>query len=167
MSHAERGILFYRSCIDVLAGRSRHAFLTMILAAIVGLILINLIGSLIFAIGGPETSEGSSSVVYEITQKVLVGALLVAPILESLIVWVTVWLLRSKIGLGRVMTVMLSGLLSVPLHGLAAASWAVLPGFALHTLIFMNWRERGNARRGFFVIVGAHFLQNAGAVLLP
>jgi len=148
----------------LLFGWSDDWFMTGLLAGLTGKIAM-ILGSIpvivLAMLVGADPARGFSGTFSGFDWVLVILALLFAPAFESMIVWLSVWLLRAKFGMRVAYTVLLSGLIHVPLHGVSGLSLTVFPAFALHALILNNWRERGSSFGGYCTIVLAHFVQNA------
>ena len=112
-----------------------------------------------------DASLGFSGTGHFLSAYLLFKALIIAPIIESAFVLAVIWLLREKLKVSSIATVVLSGAIHVPLHGLSVASLSVFPLFALHTIIQMHWMKRGKALGGYRVVTAAHAITNAIAIV--
>jgi preprotein translocase subunit SecG len=146
---------------SALIGRSDEWPLTIILSAVAGKLTAFVLMVLIVLLFGPEAQEGFSGSGGAIR---IFGALVLAPLLESLIVWLSVWLLGYCLRFEWHITAVLAGLIHVPLHGWSMGSWSVFPTFALQALILDRWIGKGRAGSGYWIVVGSHALQNLIAV---
>jgi hypothetical protein len=134
---------------------------TAIAAGVAGKLLSLLLALPIYLLFGDAALEGYSGQADEFGTETIFAFVIFAPLFESLIVRFTVWLLGARLRRGVTAVVVLSALVHVPLHGIAAMSLAVFPVFALHALIQWNWMHRGQAWTGYWIVVGAHAITNA------
>jgi hypothetical protein len=109
--------------------------------------------------GGDATKDFSGQV-RTIDSDWLEAALVVAPLLESLILLAVTWLVRRVLGLAEIPAALCAGLILVPLHGLAAFSLTVFPTFALQALIAMRWQARGRPIAACVVVAATHLVHN-------
>lgn len=150
-----------------LFGRSDSWALTAILAGVVGKIAYFTMALPIVLLSEAlhvDATVGFSGSRLPLNVVHVFGSLIIAPIIESAIVLFTVWLFRKGLKASSVVTIVTSGAVHVPLHGLAIASLATFPVFALHAIIQLNWLGRGRAFMGYLVIVAAHAITNVIAL---
>lgn len=150
---------------DDLIGASTRWLRTILLATLVGKLAMTIMAMLLFELAGPSIDDGFTGIIGDLSPITLVDALVGAPLIESLGVVALVWILSGRLRLAAMSTALFIGLLAVPLHGLALASWCVLPLFSLFGVIQHQWRARGEAWSGFWIIAAIHFLANGVSVL--
>jgi hypothetical protein len=170
----QRSYVLYQSFWETklgaaLSGRSDNRFLTAILVGFVGKIATFITALIIYGLAWEffraDASLSFSGSGQSLSAELLFKALIFAPIAESAIVLAMVWLLSKNFKASTIITVVTSGAIHVPLHGLSVASLSVFPLFALHTLIQLRWMGREKARDGYCVIVTAHAITNAIAIV--
>ncbi len=93
----------------------------------------------------------------------LFSALVFAPVAESLIVVLLVWLTGGLLRAPVWLTALLVGAAFVPMHGWVLVSVTVFPMFALMAAIQANWRLKGQAWMGYWIITTVHALGNLSA----
>jgi hypothetical protein len=160
----------YRALSDTrlgaaLVGQSRNWGLTALLAGVASKIITTAssicLSYLAWEFYRIDAGMGFSGAVSRgVNTAIVLGALILAPLLESALVIATVWLLRLRFK-NTAPIIIMSGVIHVPLHGMSFASLSVWPMFMLHALIVLNWMARQQTGRGYCAIVGAHFVSNS------
>ncbi len=122
-----------------LTGKSDQWFLTTMLSAAFGkLLMVAVLLTAFFAAGDEAISgslEESSGRIRILDPARFLDVLVVAPIIESILLVFLIWLFGFKLRLRAAITVGLSAVVFVPMHGLNFASIGVLPAFVLWGLI--------------------------------
>ncbi|TPG43342.1 hypothetical protein EAH79_06075 [Sphingomonas koreensis] len=146
---------------DIITGRSTNALATSITAGLVGRLLMLAVAFPIEALFGEAASAGFSGRIDSVDPIALfVEAVVFAPLFESLIVWLIVWVMHGKFGASCLPTALMCGAIHAGMHGFALMSLSVFPTFALHGLILANWSDRRRAGTGYWTVAGAHAVQN-------
>ncbi|WP_396594084.1 hypothetical protein [Brevundimonas sp. R86498] len=149
-----------------LVGASDRWGRTILFATVLGRLAILPVVALIYILVPGTTGEGYSGELTDLGPAELVAALLVAPLVESLIIVFLVWLVGIRLGAPVWLTALLTAAVFVPMHGLVLVSLIIAPLFALMAAIQMNWRRKGREWTGFWIITAIHFLGNLSAVAL-
>lgn len=151
-----------------LTGQSVRWGRTLVLTVVIGRVSILLVGLPILLLAGEEAMQGFSGQAEALTGVWVFAALVFAPLSESLVVRLLVWLLGSRACLGWPVwaTAIACGALSVPLHGLSLFSLAVAPFFALMAAIQHHWMNRGRGWAGFWLITVIHAVANGLALIV-
>jgi hypothetical protein len=152
-----------RAWLD-LTGASPRWLRTILYAAVAGRLSITAGGMIVYGLAGAGADAGFSGVVRSVDPGTILGMLLLAPLLESLIVLLLVWLFSGKLGWPIGVTVALTALLFMPQHGLSYASLAIGPFFALMAAIQHHWFMRGQGWAGYWLISAVHAVVNGAAV---
>lgn len=109
---------------------------------------------------GSESVEGFSGAVDDIDGATIISALVIAPLFETLLLALLVWVLGFWLKARRWLTVTVVALAFVPLHGLAIGSLFVLPFFILMATVWYNWKRRGDGFGGYWVVMTMHLVSN-------
>jgi hypothetical protein len=155
--------------IAMTSGDSDDWLVTGILAGNAGKVATVVVGLPIVLLAGwagVDPFEGFSGRLPALNWTVVAAALVAAPILESLLVWLSVWLLQGRLRRGLAATSLISGSVMAALHGASLVSVTVFPAFALQALILARWRLRGSPAKGYWSIVIAHLVMNGSTVWL-
>lgn len=96
----------------------------------------------------------------------VIGLLIIAPLIESLIL-VGVFELVRRMGAPAVVQVLIAALFISEMH---VWPWwphavIVLPGFCIQAASYLYWRQRGPWKDAFWVLVSIHALSNVPAAL--
>lgn len=146
-------------------GASDRWMRTFILALLLGRLSMIALGVAVVAAAGEGAFENFTGVIPALDPGVVFAAVIGAPLLESLIVLLLVWLIGVKLKASRAVTAVVTGLAFIPQHGLSLLSVAVAPFFALEALILHNWMRRGRTGGGFWLIFAIHAAANVTSVL--
>jgi len=145
-----------------LTGKSDQWFLTIVLSAVFGKLLLVAMLMIAFFAAGDDAISGPLD--GKLDSARFLDVLVLAPLVESILLVFLIWLLGFKLRLPTAITVGLSAVVFVPLHGLTPASISVLPAFLLWGLIQYNWMARGKGEAGFKIVVAAHALANLTSI---
>lgn len=150
-----------------LTGQSERWLRTIVLSVLVGRLSLLAIGSVVVAVAGIEVVEQYSGRIESLKPGVILSALLVAPIIESLAIRLAVWVFGSRFGWKWPVwaTALACAALAVPLHGLGPMSLVAAPFFGLMAAIQHHWMVRGRGWAGFWLITAAHAAGNTVGVL--
>lgn len=147
-----------------LTGASPRWGRTIIYAVLAGRLSIMALAVAVYALAGGEADAGFSGVVRSVDPGMIFVVVLVAPLLESLIVLLLVWLFSRKLGWSVGVTAALTALLFIPQHGFSFASLTIAPFFGLMAAIQHHWLMRGDRWAGYWLIVVIHALANGIAM---
>ena len=136
---------------------------TILFATVVGRLSILPIAAVIYWLAPDTTEAGHTGAFGDLGFVDLFSALVVAPLVESLIIVFLVWLFGVCLRAPVWLTALLTGAAFVPMHGLVLVSLTVFPMFALMAAIQLNWRRKGREWTGFWIITVIHALGNLSA----
>lgn len=151
-----------------LIGASPRWGRTILYAVVTGRLSIMALAIAVYAIVGEGADAGFSGVIRSVDPGMIFAIVVGAPVLESLVVLLLVWLFSRKLKWPLPVTVALTALLFIPQHGISVAALVVAPFFGLMAAIQHHWLMRGRAWAGFWLIVVIHGLANGiamGAVI--
>lgn len=114
---------------------------------------------------GSGSVEGFSGLIDEIDGFRIFTAIVFAPLTETPVLALLVWAVGFRLRAPRWLTVTITALAFVPLHGLVIGSLLVAPFFALMATVWYNWKRRGDGLGGFWVVVSMHAASNGLALL--
>lgn len=151
-----------------MVGRTDQWPLTIVLPVLLTKLLLIPV-AMLFSLAASDVEvsaafEDYSGTIRNIDAALVIVSLVVAPLLETLISAVLVWLLGFKLHMPASLTACAVALIFVPLHGLTPASLIVLPAFLIWALIQYNWMARGDGETGFKIVVASHALANLTAL---
>jgi len=168
VSHPTRGLTPAARAWRDLIGASPRWGRTILYAVVIGRLSIMAVAMVVYGLAGAEADAGFSGVIRSVDPGMIFAIVVVAPILESLIVLLLVWLFSRKLAWPLPVTVVLTALLFIPQHGFSFAALIIAPFFGLMAAIQHHWLMRGRGWAGYWLIVVVHALANAiamGAVL--
>ena len=148
-----------------LTGASDRWGRTIVYAVAVGRLSMLVLGMAVLLAVGEGGVEGFTGVIESVDAATIFASVVGAPLLESLIVLVLVWVIGFKLKASRAVTAVITGLAFIPQHGLSLVSVSVAPFFALEALILMNWMRRGAGGTGFWLVFVIHAVANGLSVL--
>lgn len=148
-----------------LTGASERWGRTLLLAVVIGRLSMTALGLMVLLAAGKQSTEGFTGVLQTLDTATIFGAVIGAPLIESLIVLALVWLIGFKLRASAAVTAVLVGLAFIPQHGLALVSVMTAPFFALEALILFNWMRRGSGVGGFWLVFFIHAISNGLSVL--
>ncbi len=146
-----------------LFGRSDRWGRTILFATVLGRLAMLPVAAAIYGLAPNSSEEGFTGTFGDFGLGDLLTAILIAPLIESLIIVFLVWLFGVRLRAPVWLTALLVGAAFVPLHGLVLVSLAVFPIFALMAAIQFNWRRKGREWTGFWIITAVHALGNLSA----
>lgn len=151
-----------------ITGRSRRWGRTLVYGVIfarLSVVPVLLLLALTADVASDDPLQGFSGGIGDLDAARIVAALIFAPLIETALVALIVWLVVVRLGWPGWIGVAAVAALSVPAHGLVVASVLVAPFFALMGTIQLNWTRRGDALGGYWVVATLHTLANASALL--
>jgi hypothetical protein len=129
-------------------------------AGLVGKLFTLLLAAAIYLLFGEPAGDDFSGRYDAINASVLFGGLVLGPLVESMIVWAMV---RAFLAFraGSWLSIAVPSIVMVPLHGIAAMSWSVLPTFTIYAFICERWIRQGEGAKAYGTVVLAHAVQNS------
>lgn len=146
-----------------LTGASDRWGRTILFAAVAGRLALLPVAAAIYVLAPDTTEEGHTGTFGGLGFVDLFAALVLAPLLESLIIVFLVWLIGGRLRAPVWLTALLVGAAFVPMHGMVLVSVTVFPVFALMAAIQLNWRRKGREWAGYWIITAIHTLGNLSA----
>jgi len=147
-----------------LTGASTRWGRTILYAVVASRLSIAAAAIVIYGLAGAGADAGFSGMIRSVDFGIVFVFVVVAPVLESLILLLLVWLFSKKLRWPLPVTVLLTALLFVPQHGLSLASLVIAPFFALMAAVQHHWLMRGRGWAGYWLIVVIHAVSNGIAV---
>lgn len=148
-----------------LTGASDRWVRTLVLAVVIGRLSMTALGLIVILAAGERSTVGFTGVIESLGAGEVFAAVVGAPVIETLILLLIVWLVGFKLKASRTVTAVVAALAFIPQHGLALASVMVAPFFALEAVILYNWMRRGKGGGGFWLVLAIHAIANGLSVL--
>jgi hypothetical protein len=148
-----------------LTGASPRWVRTVVYAALVGRLAALPLGLIVGAVWGEAGFAGFSGLIEAVDLRLILLAVVFAPLVEQLLVLVAVGILHWGLRFPPWPAALISAAGCCALHGLVPASILVFPLFALLGIVQINRARRGSLLAGFGLGVLIHALANGVAVL--
>jgi hypothetical protein len=148
-----------------LTGTSARWVRTVVYAALFGRMAALPLGLIVGAIWGEAGFAGFSGLIEAVDLRLILLAVVVAPLVEQVLVLAAVGILHWGLRLPPWPAALIAAAGCCALHGLVPASVLVFPLFAVLGIVQINRGRRGSLRAGFGLGVLIHALANGVAVL--